>query len=465
MKPSQKDAGRPDRLTAADLSMVWPEDFGWPQDIGALAILDGERLLDGDGRVRIGAVRDEIERRLHLFPRSRQVLHFPRRGLGWPLWVDANTFNLADHVRVHSLEPPTDQAELLAACEELRRRGLDRTRPLWEIWLLPGLPDRRVGLFVKLHHAIADGVAGVAAIAALLDFAPTASPPVAPPWRPRPVPSSRELFTDNVRRRLATLNRIGSQLVHPFTTLRKARRNWPAVREAFGEGRAPRSSINQPLGGSRRLSILRADLEDLKRIAHTRGAKVNDVMMTAVARGLRELLLSRGENVQGLALRAFVPVSLHHEPAAEATGNLDGAMVAPLPIGEPDDLRRLAMIAADTAQRKKKERPPGGTLFGTVAIQRAFLRHAARQRFMNTYLANVPGPPVRLYFAGAPVLEVFPVVPLLGNVTLGVGALSYAGQFNIAAVADGNACPDLDVFAEGMNLALEALTHAVLVHV
>jgi hypothetical protein len=114
-----------DRLTASDLFMLWADDFGWSQDIGVLAILDGTRLLDRDGRVRIQAVRRHIEPRLHLVPRFRQLLYRPRRGLGWPLWVDTPSFDLADHVRVRPLAAPGDQARLLQACAQLYRRHLD----------------------------------------------------------------------------------------------------------------------------------------------------------------------------------------------------------------------------------------------------------------------------------------------------------------------------------------------------
>jgi diacylglycerol O-acyltransferase / wax synthase len=176
-----------------------------------------------------------------------------------------------------------------------------------------------------------------------------------------------------------------------------------------------------------------------------------------VAGGLRDLLRSRGENVEGVSLRAFVPVSLHNDQPGRPRGNFDGAMVVPIPIGEPDPVRALQLISTETAQRKRKSRPAGATLFRTRMIQRAFLRHAVRQRFMNAYVANVPGPPVPLYFAGAPVVEVFPVVPIMGNVTLGVGALSYNGQLNITAVADRDRCPDVDVFIDGVQSALDEL--------
>jgi WS/DGAT/MGAT family acyltransferase len=451
-----------ERLTPADLSMVWPEEFGWPQDIGALAILDGSTLIDANGPFRIDLIREQIERRLHLLPRFRHLLHVPRRGLGWPLWVDAPSFDLGHHVEEVSLGPSADEAQLLAAVEELLLRRLDRSCPLWQMWVLTGLTDGRIGLLMKVHHAIADGVAGVATLGALLDFAPDALAPTAPPWTPAPIPSSRDLFQDNVRRRIEGLHRSIVGLAHPIERVRELRRGWPAVREAFVEGRAPQTSLNRPIGSRRRLAVVRSSLDVAKEIARAHGGKVNDVLLAAVAGGLLDLLQGRGERVHGLVLRAFIPVSLHREAPGQARGNLDGGMIVPLPVGEPDHVRRLRLIAAETARRKKKSRPPGATLFRNGLIQRAFLRHAVRQRFMNVYVANVPGPPVPLYLAGAPLLEVFPVVPLMGNVSLGIGALSYSGQFDITAVADRKTCSDVGVFAEGVHNSLDALARSVL---
>ncbi|HEX6675942.1 MAG TPA: wax ester/triacylglycerol synthase family O-acyltransferase [Actinomycetes bacterium] len=451
-----------DRLTAQDLMSLWPEELGWPEDIGALAILDGRSLLDADGRFLIERAREEIGRRLHLAPRFRQLLYRPRFGLGWPLWVDAASVDLARHVRVRPLGAAADEARLLLACEELRHRRLDRSRPLWEMWFLPGLPDGRVGFFLKLHHAIADGVAGIAALGAFVDLVPDVPTIEAPPWSPAATPATLELLADNLRRRLGQLGHALARLAHPVQTARQVRRGWPAAREAFAEARAPRTSLNRRIGSHRRLALVRGDLDLVKRVAHAHDAKVNDVLLAAVAGGLRNLLLGRGEPVDGLVLRAFVPVSLHTERPGEARGNQDGGMMVPLPIGEPDEGRRLRLIAADTARRKRTYRPQGGALFRNVPIQRAALRLAARQRVINTYVTNVPGPPVRLFFAGAPLLEVFPVVPIMGNVSLGVGALSYAGQFNVTAVADRERCPDIEVFVEGVRGSLDALADSVL---
>jgi diacylglycerol O-acyltransferase / wax synthase len=446
------------RLTAQDLSMIWADDFGWPEDIGAIAILEGKPLFDATGRLKIEEVRAHIERRLHLVPRFRQILHRPQFGLGWPLWVDAPAFELRDHVQVLPLASDND-SELLSACEELRRQPLDRSRPLWEMWFLPSMQGERVAVFFKVHHAMADGMAGVAALGAFMDAEPLTTLPVAQSWTSRPIPSSWDLLRENVRRHVQAFVAAMIKLAHPITTVRRLRRAWPAVREAFGEGPAPRVSLNGRVGPHRRLAILRGSLEHAKVAAHANDAKVNDVLLAAVAGGLRDLLLMRKESVN-VPVRAFVPVSLHQDPGL-AQGNVDGAMVVPLPIGDPDATPRLRCIAAETRERKKKARPQAGTIFRNGLIQRAFLRYAPHQRMVNVYVANVPGPPVPLYFAGARVREVFPVIPIIGNIALGIGALSYAGQLNVTVVADRERFPDLDVFVQGLQRSVDALAATI----
>jgi diacylglycerol O-acyltransferase len=455
------EARRLERLTASDLFMLLWDDYGWPNHIGGLAILDGTSLLDRDGHLRIEAVRRQLEPRLDLAPRLRQLLRRPRRGLGWPLWVDAPCFDLADHIGVHPLAAPGDQAQLLRACAELARRRLDPARPLWELWLLPGLPARRVGAFLKLHHVLADGPAGVASFGALLGLTADAPIPVAPPWTPAPIPTTGELLGDNLRRRRRELGRGWSGLAHPGRTLRRAQAAWPAWREVFTEQRAPQTSLNHPVGADRRLAIICGRLDLTKQVAHRHQAKVNDVVLAAVAGGLRQLLARRGEPVDRLVLRAMVPISLHQEQPGRAQGNQPGWMMVPLPLGEPDPVRRLALIAAETAVRTHKARPQAGSgIFRLVAAQRAWYRHFPRQRSVNLVVTNVPGPPAPLYLAGARLLELFPVVPVMGNLTLVVAALSYAGQLNLTAVADRDGCPDLEVFAQGVRNALDDLAGA-----
>jgi hypothetical protein len=205
-------------------------------------------------------------------------------------------------------------------------------------------------------------------------------------------------------------------------------------------------------------------LDVAKQIALGHGATVNDVVLAAVAGGLRELLANRGEDIQGLVQRGMVTISRHHEEPGQAKGNKPGWMMVPLPLGEPDPVRRLELIAAETTARKHQARPEAGTgVFRFAAGQRAWYRHFPRQRSVNVVVTNVAGPPVALHLADAPLLELFPMMPVMGNLTLVIAVLSYAGQLNLTATADHDHCPDVDVFAEGVRSALGDLARSALV--
>jgi acyltransferase, WS/DGAT/MGAT len=454
-----------ERVTASDLFLLLWDDYGWSSDIGAFAILDGTGLYDSDGHVRIEAVRRYVEPRLHLVPRFRQLLHRPRLGLGWPLWVDAASFDVADHVRVHPVAPPGDEGRLLEACQDLSRRRLDPTRPLWELWLLPGLSEGRVGALLRLHHVMADGTAALAAFATLLDSTAEPTELAASPWAPTPMPSTGDLLRDNLRRRRRELARGFAGIAHPGSTLRRAREAWPAWQEVLAERPAPPTSLNQPVGTDRVMTVVRRRLDLTKQIARAHDAKVNDVVLAAVGGGLRELLASRGENIDGLVQRAMVTISdasLRQTMSEQAQGNKPGWMMVPLPIGEADPVRRLRLIAAETSARKHKARPEAGTgIFRFVAGQRLWYRRFPQQHSVNLVVSNVPGPPVPLYLAGARLLETFPSMPTMGNLTLVVAALSYAGQLNFTAAADRDTCPDVDVFAHGVVDTLDDLATSV----
>lgn len=444
-----------ERLSDEDQIMLWPDEI-WPQDIGAIAVLDGASLLDPDGRFRIEAMRAAVASRLHLVPRFRQLLYAPPQELGGPLWVDAPAFDLAEHVRVLQLPAPGDEAQLLLAVEQLRRSRMDRSRPLWEMWFLPGLPGGRVGLFMRTHHCIADGIAGVATLGTFLDVGPDTIAAPAPAWIPAPWPSAEDLRQDNRRRKADERHKRLSLLAHPAGSLHGALAAWPAMRELLAEEELPATSLDRLVGPGRTFALVRSSIDRVKEVAHAHDVKVNDVLLTAVAGGLRALLRSRREAVDGAVLRAYVPVSLRHGQYAGARGNQIAQMVVPLPVGVSDSRLRLRQIGAETAARKTRSRPSVGKMPHRGVLGRAFLKLVNRQR-VNVTTADLPGPEFPLYVAGARLLEVFPVLPLIGKVSLGVGAMSYAGQFNITAVADRDGYPDLDVFAAGVREELHAL--------
>ncbi len=448
-----------ERLSADDRLLLTP-DQRWPQDVGLVALLDGGQLVDRQGRFPVQVAVDALAGVIHRMPRLRQVLRVPRRGLGGPYWVDAPAFDLRDHVRVSPVAGPGGDADLLWAVELIRRRRLDTDRPLWELWILPGSSDGRVGLFFRMHHVMADGVAGIASLARLLSGpAPTAAE--AAPWTPGPEPSHRELLLDNLRGRAGRLRSAASSIRHPATGLRAARSTLPAVRELFAGEPGPVTSLGGVVGPHRSLHLVRGRLAEVSAIGHANDATVNDVLLAMIAGGARSLLASRGEPVTGLVLPAYVPVSLRRAagtPGQEpGQGNEISQMIVPLPVGPDDPLERLHAITESSRQRKARPRRPLGPVLRGPIVSALMLPFIVRQR-INLLSADLIGPSQPLSFAGAPVLEAFPLINLLGNITLGVGALSYAGAFDVLVVGDADLHPDLDVFAAAAAAELHALS-------
>ena len=282
----------------------------------------------------------------------------------------------------------------------------------------------------------------------------------AQPWAPEPWPSARHLLRDNLERRIA---RLGSGLTkvitHPGSILGRARAAMPAVRELLADKPGPQTSLNRVIGEGRTLALVRSTLELVTEVAHTHGAKVNDVLLTMIAGGLRALLWNRDEPIEGVILPIYVPISLRRDRGAEEGGNLISQMVVHLPLGIADPGRRLRQITLETAERKAIGRPSLGTMFHSKLVRGAMLKLIVRQR-VNVVSADLPGPQAPLYFAGAQLIELFPLLNLLGTESFGVGALSYAGQFNVMAVGDADTYPDIDVFAASARDDLRALAEA-----
>ena len=437
-----------ERLSREDRFMLWP-DRRWPQVNGALLVLDGRPLSDRAGRFQIDRARSFIESRLERVPRFRQLLYVPPGRLGGPVWVDARQFDVSEHVTEIAVPGPAGEAEVLAVVEELWCRRLDRSRPLWSMCFLTGLPEGRVALFLRIHHAIADGVAAIATFAGLLDTAPDAGPAAAQPWTASPPPSAGELFRDSLRERGAAVRRSVSPLLHPARTFRAVRGVWPALHEVFADQPLAPTSLDAVVGQGHNLAPIRTSLSLMKEIALAHGATVNDVLLALITAGLRRLLSGRGELEPEMVVRISVPVSLRLAERAQARGNLISTMVVPLPVGNPEPTVRLRRIAAETARRKTISRP-SMAIFPTNRLLGPLMLKAIKRQRVNVASTNVPGPGQPLYLAGSRILEVLPFLPLIGNEPLAIGAMSYAGQFNIMAVGDRELVPDLDHFAEGM---------------
>ena len=444
-----------DRLRPLDRLMLGASRT-WPQDIGALLVLDGARLVDGDGGLRIDVLQQRIASRLHLVPRFRQAILEPGRFRGGPLWIDDSDFDIAEHFRVHPVPAPGGEGEVLEAVQELRRHPLDPASRLWEMWFLTGLSGGQIGLYVRIHHALADGMAAMTTVTAFLDSPNNSSPGLTAPWAPARPPSERALVVDALLRRTRSWASLFRPLLHPIAATRRMAAALPAMYELIAESPATRTSLDRVAGADRRVALVRDRLDDVKAAGSPHGATVNDVLLAAVAGGLRALLEERGELSEGTTLRAYSPISLRKGLPGVQEGNLVVQMAIPLPLGKPDPLARLRVIAAETKQRKGRARTSLEFLIRGRIMRRLMLMAAMRQR-VNIATASIPGPTEPLYLLGAPVLEVFPILPLMANQPLAVGALSYAGALTIGVTADGDAIPDLDVFADGLCAELAAL--------
>jgi WS/DGAT/MGAT family acyltransferase len=456
-------AGRYQRLSVQDAGFLYLEHAGLPQHVAIVAVAEGGLLHDPAGRLRLDALRGELAGRLESVPRLRQRVVCPPVGQGLPLWVDDPAFDLANHVRTVQVPAPGGERELLGLCDELCLRLLDRARPLWELWLVAGLANGRVGLVLKLHHSVADGRAAVQLAGVLLDGTVDAGSPTPPPWQPRPAPSGSALVADNLAGRSAALAAALARLRHPGRLAAQARALAGAAQLAAGGRRHQRRSVvRRPVGGHRRLALVRAELAVVKDVAHAQGATVNDLLLAAVAGGLRALLVARGAPVEGLILYASVPVALRAQADTAALGNQVGLMVVPLPVGEPDPAQRLQHITqATTARKRRPERLASLRPAGSLTILRALNHYSRHQRIVDLFVTNVPGPQRPLYLLGARLVEVFPVVQVAGNVPLSVAVLSYAGQVNIGVQSDPDGLPNLDVFVDGLRRSLEELGAAI----
>lgn len=430
------------RLRLADLANLWAEGPTTPSQIALVAEFDATPLRAADGRLDVARIRTELARRTARVPALADRIRWTRAGEGRPAWVAAAGFDPATHITSVTLPAGAD---LAAWCADRIVVPLDRERPLWRAEIVDGLPDGRFGLLMVLHHVLADGLTGVAIAARLLDDSPDAVA-VPGPVTVGPPPAHRTLVREARRARLRALARAVRGVPGlPAAVRRTVRR----VRDATGDVRvpAPVTSLPHRVGTGRRLAVVRFPLDAVRAAGRASGATVNDVLLAAVASGLRALFLARGERVDGLTPRVSMPVGAH--------GHQAGMLLLDLPVGEPDPHHRLAAVHATTTRLKDRLRTGGGDVFDVLDLPGPLARLAVRwgrrhaARHINLFVTDVPGPPAPLWLAGARLLDAVPVAPLSADVPLGIAALSYAGTLAVAVHADA-AVTDLDVLATGI---------------
>jgi diacylglycerol O-acyltransferase len=453
--PRGRSTTRFPRLTAYDQHCLRVETPERPLQVGILAVLDGRNLLDRAGRLRLADVRREIDGRVAGVPELRRVVFRTGPLAGRPLWVDDPAFRIERHVEEVELPSPGDEAALLALVEQLMARPLDRSRPLWRMWFVTGSDAGRVGVLIVLHHALADGLTAMRMVRSLLEPPMSSVEPGQGDARVAAVPPRwGELVLDNIRSTVES----ALKLARPATWRLVAgvvRAGWQASSLAR---RAPRSSLNAPVGPRRRLATLRLDLPVAKRVARAHGCGVNDVVLSLVAGGVRALLDARGEPIGQLRPRAGVAVALFSPSRARTAGNDIGTLHVPLPIADPDPGTRLRLIAAESARAKRSPmvaaEPVLRAWLGRFGVVRRSLEH---QRLVNLAETYLPGPPVPIDVLGARVLDLLPIAPLAGNLGLSFVALSYAGHLAVTVRADADQFPDLEVLSDAMERDWETL--------
>jgi WS/DGAT/MGAT family acyltransferase len=462
------------RLSAVDSSFLVLESDRTPMHIAAVLTLDKAPFVDAAGRVRLDDIRTYVDERLHLAPRLRQVVREVPLGLHRPVWVDDQDFDLGHHIRLVELPSPGGRVALDNLVEELIMTLLDRSRPLWEWWVVDGLDGDRIAIVEKLHHALIDGVSGVQLLSALTDLADFA-PAAEGPWVPGPRPTDAQLVADAIGEQISEPWRLTTAAAHLVRTGRDGARR---VTDTVGAlvaalrpaGAVASVSLNQPVGRRRRLRSIELSLAEVKAIAHHHDTKVNDVVLTVVSGGVRALLRSRGESVNGHTLHALVPENVRRADEHLALGNRVTGFFAPLPVFEADAVRSLECIRESMRHKHEThEDDTAGGLLGTAdhapyALLRALGPAVHAQPWVNTVVTNIPGPRDQLTMMGATIRSITPVVPLSRNLTIGVAVLSYGDVLSIALNTCRDACPDLDVMIEGMRSTLEELAAATLSH-
>jgi WS/DGAT/MGAT family acyltransferase len=455
---------KPERLSVLDEMFLHLEGPDTHMHVGGAAIFEGPPPDYAE-------LLEMVDRRLQLVPRFRQKLMTVPLGLGRPVWVDDTHFNIEYHVRHTALPAPGDRVQLNRLTARIMSQQLDRTKPLWEMWFAEGLAGGRFALITKTHHCLVDGVSGADIMSVILDLGREPQAVEREQWRPPPEPTPDQLLVEALKERLTSpaeaIRSLQSVASDPAKLPNRLIEATKAVGTFVGGSfSAPPSSLNLPIGPHRRFETVLADLEELKRIKNSLGGTVNDVVLAAVSGGLRRLLKGRGELVDSIELRAMVPVSVRADADRGALGNQVASVWAALPVYEPDPVERLRIVHDEMKDLKASGQAVGAQVLTTLGewapptIVAQASRLVARQRAFNLVITNVPGPQIPLYSLGREMEEVYPVLPLSSNTSMGVALLSYNGTIGFGLLGDYDTAPDLEVLAEGIEKSIAELAAA-----
>jgi WS/DGAT/MGAT family acyltransferase len=465
-----------DRLTSLDASFLYLEHSTTAMHVGQVMIFqppdDG---FDYDQLVGI------IEHRIAAIPRFRQKVKDVPGRIANPVWVDDEQFDMSYHVRRAALPRPGTEAQLQDFVARVQPRKLDRTRPLWEVYLLEGLSGGRFAVVTKTHHAMIDGIHALDIAHVIVDSTPGAElEDDTEPWRPARNPSAAELvtgaFVDAFRRPTQVVDLVRGGVNDAISVGLRAVESAGAVLSTVARTAArpaPDSPLNAAVGSARRYVMVGTDLDDYRKVrrnlgrgAYAEDVSINDVVLATVAGGFRSWLLGRGEAVHsGSVVRAMVPVSIYGDDPSGMYANKVMACVVSLPVGEPGPSMRLHQIAFAMRQQMEAGQAVGATSLANLAgfapptlhALGARLGSAMSRRLFNVMITNVPGPQTPLYIGDAEMLSTYPVTPLAQGQALSIGITSYNGGVYYGLNADRDAMPDVDVLGQSIKDSLAEL--------
>ncbi len=450
------------RMSPLDALFLQAEDGISHMHIGSCVVFDGPAPT----MTELAAL---VASKLHLVRRLRQTVRFTPGSLGRPVWIDDAHFDVSYHLRHSAVPPPGHRDDVNALMGRLMSIELDRERPLWEMWLIEGLAEGRWALISKVHHCMVDGVSGTDLTAVLMDPSPDAVTAAAEPWKAAAAPSSLVLTIDALGEMTAAPARLAVALIRnarsPRATANSLRERLDGLRSFAQSALRPprRLSIEGAIGRRRRWSSGQCSLADVQTIRHAFGGSVNDVVLSAITGAFREILIQRGDPVDGVVVSSLVPVSVRTADD-HAFNNQVSMMIAELPVGIADPVERLEAVRTHLAALKKSHQPVAAAAlidaanFAPPALIALATRAAmtilrsAPQRTITTVTTNVPGPQIPLYALGREMVAYLPFVPISAGVRIGIAILSYNGRISFGITGDYDSAPDVD----DMAVAIEA---------
>lgn len=471
-----KERGDVTRLSTSDASFYQLENTATPMYVGSLSILRRPRA-----GLSYETLLATIEQRLPQVPRYRQKVREVTLSLARPVWIDDRDFDITYHVRRSALPSPGSDEQLHELIARLCARPLDKSRPLWELYLVEGLAKNRIALYTKSHQALINGMTALEIGHVIADRSRRPAPFLEDIWVPAREPGTTRLLLgavgDWATRPRAQLQAVGAGVAALATNsgqLVDAGRRLVGLARTLALGSAPSSPLNARVSWHRRFTVARGRLDDYRMVRARYNCDVHDVVLAVITGALRNWLLSRGEAVAATAVvRAMAPLPVYVGETFDTASRSEAiSQVAPflvdLPVGESNAVVRLSQIAHAT-----ESNPTASSLvdartivtlsgFAPPTLHAMGIRVATNlsPRLFNLLITNAPGAQSQMYVAGAKLLESYTVPPLLNKQVLAVGVTSYDGMVYFGINADRDAMSDVGVLPGLLDESLEELLEA-----